>query len=202
MLSLRENVNSVSDMNENVSSTLNENRKRKRTHDESSKLWHCRLGHISRRRIERLVKNDILPPLEFSDLEQCRECIKGKYAKKIKKNAKRSTGILQIIHTDICGPFPMKSVDGFDSFITFTDDYSRFGYIYPIKERTEALDKFKIFKAEVENQHSSKIKVVRSDRGGEYYGRHTPYGQVPGPFARFLQENGIVVQYSTPGETQ
>ena len=78
-------MNSVSVMNENVSSSLNENRKRKRTHDESSKLWHCRLGHISRGRIERLVKNDILPPLEFSDLEQCRECIKGKYAKKIKK---------------------------------------------------------------------------------------------------------------------
>ena len=96
----------------------------------------------------------------------------------------------------------MKSVDGYDSFITFTDDYSRYGYIYPIKERTEALDKFKIFKAEVENQHDKRIKIVRSDRGGEYYGRHTPYGQVPGPFARFLQETGIVAQYSMPGEPQ
>ena len=37
---------------------------------------------------------------------------------------------------------------------------------------------------------------------GEYYGRHTPYGQVPRLFARFLQENGIVAQYSTPGEPQ
>ena len=64
----------------------------------------------------------------------------------------------------------MKSVDGYDSFITFTDDYSHFGYIYPIKERSEALDKFEIFKAEVENQHNLKIKVVRSDCGGEYYG--------------------------------
>ena len=91
--------------------------------------------------IERLVKNNILPPLELSDLEQCRECIKGKCVKKIKKDAKRSVGILQIIHTDICGPFPIKSVDGYDSFITFTDDYSRYVYIYSIKERTEALDK-------------------------------------------------------------
>jgi hypothetical protein len=48
------------------------------------------------------------------------------------------------------------------------------------------LDKFKIFKAEVENQHNIKIEVVRSDRGGEYYGRHTPYDQVSRPFARFL----------------
>jgi hypothetical protein len=84
--------------------------------------------------IERLVKESILPPLEFSDFEQYIDCIKGKYVKQIKKNAKRSAGILEIIHTDICGPFPIASVDGYDSFITFTDDYSHYGYIYPIKE--------------------------------------------------------------------
>ena len=60
----------------------------------------------------------------------------------------------------------MKSVDDYDSFITFIDDYSHYGYIYPIKERSEVLDKFKIFNAEVENQHNLKIKIVRSDRGG------------------------------------
>jgi hypothetical protein len=101
--------------------------------------------------MERLVKESILPPLEFNDLEQCIDCIKGKFVKKIKKGAKRSTGVLEIIHTDICGPFPMASMDGFDSFITFTNYYSRYGYIYPIKEKSEVLDKFKIFKAEVEN---------------------------------------------------
>ena len=115
---------------------------------------------------KRLVKYNILSSLELSDLEQYRECIKEKYVKKIKKDAKRSAGILQIIHTDIRGPFSVKSVDGYDSFITFTDNYSCYGYIYPIKERTETLDKFKIFKAEVENQHNLKIKIVRSDRGG------------------------------------
>ena len=96
----------------------------------------------------------------------------------------------------------MKAVDDFDSFITFTDDFSRYGYIYPIKHRSEAFEKFKIFKAKVENQHNLRIKVVRSDQGGEYYGKHTPYGQVPGPFARYLQENSIVAQFSTPGEPQ
>ena len=65
-------------------------KKRKRTQDTSSKLWHCRLGHILRGRIERLVKNEILPPLEFSDLEQCVEYIKGKFVKQIKKGDKRS----------------------------------------------------------------------------------------------------------------
>jgi hypothetical protein len=68
-----------------------------------------------------------------------------------------------------------------------------------IKERSEALNKFKIFKAEVENQHNLKITLVRLDRGGEYYRRHTPYDQVPRLFAKFLQENSIVAQYPTPG---
>ena len=81
LLSLSENVNDVSTENENASSSMNATNKRKRVHDISSKLWHCRLGHISRGRIERQAKNDILPSLELSDLEQCRECIKEKVCK-------------------------------------------------------------------------------------------------------------------------
>ncbi|WVZ54454.1 hypothetical protein U9M48_005242 [Paspalum notatum var. saurae] len=64
------------------------------------------------------------------------------------------------------------------------------------------VDFLKWLNKSIENQHDLKIKVVRSDHGGEYYGKYTPYGQVPGPFARFLQKNGIVAQYSTPGEPQ
>jgi hypothetical protein len=82
-----------------------------------------------------LIKDDILHPLHFSNSDYCINCIKGKYAKQVKKcEAKQSTGILEIIHTDICSLLPVKFVDGSDSFITFTDDFSRYGYIYPIKE--------------------------------------------------------------------
>jgi hypothetical protein len=150
-------------------------------------------------RIERLIKDDILIPLDLLIQIIASIVSKENTLSKLRK-VKRNAGILEIIHTNICGPFPVKFVDGFDSFITFTDDFSCYGYIYSIKERSETLDKFKIFKAEVENQHNIKIKVVRSDRGGEYYGRHTPYGQVHGPFARSLQENGIVAQYSMSGD--
>jgi hypothetical protein len=77
LLSFHENVNFVREMNEKVSSYVNGNRKRKRTQDVSSKLWHCHLGHNSRETIGRLVKNDIIPPLEFPDIKQHGECIKG-----------------------------------------------------------------------------------------------------------------------------
>jgi hypothetical protein len=119
-------------------------RKRKWSDGETSfKLWHYRLDHISRGRIEHLVKEQILHPLDFTDLEQSKDCIKGKFAKQIKKNTKHSTRVLEIIHTYIYGPFPVRTIDVFNSFVTFTDDYSRYGYIYPIKKRSEALDKFK-----------------------------------------------------------
>ena len=64
-----------------------------------------------------MIKKSILSPLEFLVLEQWIDCIKGKYVKKIKKDVKRSAGILEIIHIDIYGPFSIKSMDGYDSFI-------------------------------------------------------------------------------------
>ncbi len=57
----------------------------------SSKLWHCRLGHISKGRMERLIKEEILQPLDFSNADHCLDCIKGKFTKKIKKGSTRST---------------------------------------------------------------------------------------------------------------
>jgi hypothetical protein len=209
MLSMQENVNIVCNdenvvCNEKVSASTNVSSKHKRCDDATStKLWHCHLGHISRGGIERLIKDGILHLLDFFNSDYCIDCIKGKYAKQVKKGeAIGSAGVLEIIHTDICGPFPVKSVNGFDSFITFMNDFLRYGYIYPIEERSEVLNKFKRFNAEVENWYNIKIKVVRSDRGGEYYDQHTPYGQVPGPFARFLQENGIIAHYSMLGDPQ
>jgi hypothetical protein len=152
--------------------------------------------------MECLIKEDILAPLYFFDLDHCVDCIKGKYVKHIKKSgATHSSRVLEIIHTSLCGPFNVSSVDGFNSFITFTSDFSRYGYIFPRRERSNMLDKFKIFKVEIENQHDAKIKVV-SDQGREYYRRHTPYGQIPSPFAKILEENGIVAQYLLPYEPQ
>ena len=59
-------------------------------------------------------------------------------------------------------------------------------YLYLPNNKNEALDAFKVFKAEVEKQCDKQIKIVRSNRGGEYYGRYTNDGQATGPFAKFL----------------
>ena len=74
-------------------------------------------------------------------------------------------------------------------------------YLYILHNKDEALNAFKVFKAEVEKQCNKQIKIVRTNRGGEYYGRYTEDGQAPGPFVKFLQDHGIVAQYTMPGSS-
>ena len=70
-----------------------------------------------------------------------------------------------------------------------------------IHEKSQSLNVFKAFKAEVENQLGNKIKAVKFDHGGEYYGRYNGSGeQRPRPFTKFLEECGIVPQYTMPGK--
>ena len=68
-------------------------------------LWHKRLGHISRERVERLIKNVILPSLDFKDMDICVNCIKGKLSKTKNKGASRSGVFLEIVHTNISGMY-------------------------------------------------------------------------------------------------
>ncbi|RVW88887.1 Retrovirus-related Pol polyprotein from transposon TNT 1-94 [Vitis vinifera] len=135
-----------------------------------------------------------------SDAERCIYVGDGKQTKTKKLGANRATDVLELIHTDICGPYPTASWNGQQYFITFIDDYSRYGYLFLIHEKSQSLDVFKTFKVEVELQLNKRIKSVRSDRGGEYYGRYDGSGeQRPGPFAKYLEECGIVPQYTMPG---
>jgi transposase InsO family protein len=75
-------------------------------------------------------------------------------------------------------------------------------YLYLLNDKAEALNAFKTYKVEVEKQKEKKIKIVRSDKGEEYYGRYTKKGQMIRPFAKFLKEKGIVAQYTMSGTPQ
>ena len=77
---------------------------------------------------------------------------------------------------------------GYKYFIMFIDDYSRYGSFELIRENSDSLEAFKAFKEKVELQQGKKIKVVRSNRGGEYYGRYDKTGHNLGPFSKSLQE--------------
>ncbi|WVZ07573.1 hypothetical protein V8G54_020919 [Vigna mungo] len=68
--------------------------------------------------------------------------------------------------------------------------------------KIENVNALEVFINEVERQLDRKVKVVRSDRGGEYYGKTDESGQCPGPFAKYLESQGICAQYTMPGTPQ
>ena len=86
--------------------------KRRIDNTNSGALWHKRLGYISKNRIERVVLNEIFDSIDFTSFDVCVECIKGKQTKSKKLGAYRATDVLELIHTNICGPFHTPSWNG------------------------------------------------------------------------------------------
>ena len=68
-----------------------------------------------------------------------------------------------------------------------------------LHEKSQSVDALEVFVTEVERKLDRKVKIVKSDRGGEYYGRYDESGQCPGPFAKFLKRHGICALYTMPG---
>uniref|UniRef100_A0A2N9EPJ3 CCHC-type domain-containing protein n=1 Tax=Fagus sylvatica TaxID=28930 RepID=A0A2N9EPJ3_FAGSY len=151
--------------------------------DDDTLLWHMRLGHISERGMRELHKRNLLTGIKSCKLDFCKYCIMGKQCRVRFKTATHKTkGILDYVHSDIWGPVRTPSKGGAQYFMSFIDDYSRKAWVYFLKNKSEAFAKFKIWKAEVENQTGRKIKCLRTDNGTEYR---------DGDFLKFCEEHGI-----------
>ncbi|GJW06658.1 retrotransposon protein, putative, ty1-copia subclass [Tanacetum coccineum] len=106
--------------------------------------------------------------------------------------SERANDLLGLIHGDVCGPFRTTSREGANYYVTFTDDFSRYNYVYLIKHKHEVFEMFKTFQNEVENQLRKTIKVLPSDRGGEYLSQE---------FLDHLRSRWIVSQLTPPPYT-
>ena len=95
----------------------------------------------------------------------------------------RSKRVLELIHTDVYGLLNVRPEGGLEYFITFINDYSRYDYIYLLHRKSEVFKKFKKIWVEAEKQLDKNIKLLRSNRGGEY---------LSGDFDKFLLDNGIL----------
>nr|GEY27473.1 retrotransposon protein, putative, Ty1-copia subclass [Tanacetum cinerariifolium] len=101
----------------------------------------------------------------------------------------RAKYLLGFIHTDVCGPFRTASRKRASYFVTFTDDFSFYGYVYLLKHKHEVSETFKVFQKKVENQLGKTIKSLRSNRGGEYMSQE---------FLDHLKEHGIIAHHTPP----
>src|SRR4051812_48979716 len=100
----------------------------------------------------------------------CEECVQAKQHKNSfsKDAGNKSKAILEIIYSDVCGPIQVDSNGGNKYFVTSIDDFSRKLWTYLIKKKSEVIEVFAKFKSMVERQSGRKLKVLRTDGGGEY----------------------------------
>ncbi|KAH9706497.1 hypothetical protein KPL70_012225 [Citrus sinensis] len=155
--------------------------------EESTMMWHLKLGHMSEQGLKILSERKLLPGLKSVSLPFCEHCVISKQHRlKFSRSIARSKCILDLIHSDVWES-PDISMGGAKYMVTFIDDYSRRCWVYPIKKKSDVFPVFKEYKARVELESGKKIKCLRTDNGGEY---------TDGEFLAFCKQEGIQRQFT------
>ncbi|KAK1432072.1 hypothetical protein QVD17_08962 [Tagetes erecta] len=155
-------------------------------------LWHRKLGHVNFDNINKLVKHNLvrgLPIKDFSVVEKCMACAKGKQHKKSHKS-KMINSIscpLELLHADLFGPISVKSIAKKSYCLVVTDDFSRYYWVCFLSNKGETAGTFKSLFLKIETISGKKVKAIRSDNGTEFQ-NHI--------FDSFCEEKGILRQYS------
>jgi hypothetical protein len=139
-----------------------------------SVLWHKRLGHFNYATLKRMA--DLQMTHGLPDIQEqksiCEACQLGKQTRVVfPDNAYRALSKLQLVHTDVCGPMHNESLNGSKYFLLFVDDYSRYCWVYFLKSKSDVFAEFVKLKAAVELETGNRLKILRSDNGGEYTSR-------------------------------
>jgi uncharacterized protein YbcI len=141
-------------------------------HDEvnTSELWHRRYSHLHYQAFPSLNKMVVgVPELQSVHEVVCIGYALGKNVKKpFPSSDNISKEILNLIHSAVCGPMPLKSLGGSLYYVTFIVDFSQKTWMYLLKMKDKVFDKYQEFKAEMEKLIGKKIKTLMSDNGGEY----------------------------------
>jgi hypothetical protein len=96
--------------------------------------------------MKKLHKDGHLTSFDFESYETCKACLLGKMTKMpFSSFPERASDLLELIHTDVCGPMSTTTRGGYQYFITFADDLSKYGYVYLMKHKSETFENFKEF---------------------------------------------------------
>ena len=157
--------------------------------------FHRRMGHISPESARRLVSQGLVTGvlLDLTDPVRpffCESCVYAKSSRKpVSKvrEGERAAVFGGEVHSDLWGPAPVESKGGKRYYITFTDDKTRLTHLYLLRNKDEAFATYKEYEAWVATQLSVKIKILHSDRGGEYKGKE---------FIAHLKSKGTISKYT------
>lgn len=137
--------------------------------NETADLWHARLGHVGYHKLKVIMEKSMLkglPQLEVKTDIVCAGCQYGKAHQQPYKESKfRAKKPLELIHSDVFGPVKQTSISGMRYMVTFIDDYSRYVWVFFMKEKSETFSKFQEFKTTLEGELGMKIRCLRSYNG-------------------------------------
>uniref|UniRef100_A0A2N9HKM9 Integrase catalytic domain-containing protein n=1 Tax=Fagus sylvatica TaxID=28930 RepID=A0A2N9HKM9_FAGSY len=159
----------------------------------SSQLWHNRLGHPQQSVVKHVLQNKLRLPVS-NTTSLCIHCLEGKMHKLPFPNSVSITSHpLEIVHSDVWGPAPITSNNETRYYVTFVDDFTRFTWFFPLQSKSQVLSSFMHFKSTMENLLSCKLKILRTDCGGEYT-KHD--------FQSFCSSTGVFHQFTCPHTSQ
>ena len=145
-------------------------------------MWHARLGHPHSRAL-----NIMLPSISFQ--QDCEACILGKHCKTVfPKSSTIYEHCFDLIHSDVWTA-PCLSREHHKYFVTFIDEKSKYTWITLLQSKDRVLDAFINFETYVSNHYNAKVKILRSDNGGEY---------TSNAFKAHLAKQGVIHQTSCP----
>ena len=154
----------------------------------SLEQWHSRLGHPRERIVRSIISKIKLPFVHQNKSSICSYCQLGKSHKlPFSMSSFISTTPLELVHFDLWGPAPVTSHLGHQFYIHFIDDFSKFSWLYPLVQISDAHKAFLKFKIQVENLFGCKIKNLQIDGGTKYFS-----------FKPTLEANGIIHRVSCP----
>jgi hypothetical protein len=172
----------------------------------SSDLWHRRLDHYHPQGLRRMISSHAVKGLSNIRISNnmCHSCLGGKQTRTSvpKERTNYTTQVLELVHTDVAGPFRVQSLGGSSYFLTFIDDFSKRTWVYFLRTKSECFDKFQSFHQEVEKLSGRRIITLRSDNGGEFTSRSfNNYCSIHGirRCSAMLQEAGHGVELSMIG---
>lgn len=120
----------------------------------------------------------------------CEACLKGKlHRDSFGKSVDRGKECGDVVHVDVCGPMQTTSLGGSRYMLLLKDDFSRFRFVYLLKEKSEVVERLRAFIKQAEKADGHGIKRLRSDNGTEF---------VNAAVKRLLEENGIRHQRTVP----
>lgn len=162
---------------------------------EDNMLWHRRLGHISFPNLRKVTfLSTGIKLKENSEMAFCDICARAKQTRMpFTKERTRATRVLEIVHTDVCGPIDPPTWDDKHYFVTILDDFTHFAAIFPIKGKFEVADTVIEYLEQCQNKWNIKTFKIRSDNGKEFSNA---------TLINWCKKNGTVLDFTAPYSPQ